>query len=105
MASKPDEQLRGAPESQINISLAQVLNARLDALVALAEAAGENTSRKEIISALLLDAPEDGAALAERLRRYRQALQGDAFVAGVDSKLFLDPGHRQPGPRRRRPDT
>ena len=103
--SQGTDPLRRADQAQINISVAAPLNARLDALVSLAEAAGENTSRKEIVSALLLEAPEDGDALAERLRRFRQASVGDAFVAGFDDSFFLDLGPRGPGPRKRGPSS
>ena len=97
--------LRDQPERQINASIAAALNARLDALVELARRAGENTSRKELISALVLQAPTDGDALAEWLRRYRRALVQDVVVPGFDEASFLDTNPRDPGPRPRRRET
>lgn len=97
-----DRDLRSFDEDQINVSIPRPLNARLDALVELTNAAGENTSRKEIVSALLLTAPEDGATLAERVRIFRTAGARDATVSGYDEAFFLNPSPRGPGPRPRR---
>ena len=103
-SARPAEQrLRASDETQINLAVAVPLNARLDALVAIAEDAGDNTSRKEIVSALLLEAPDDANALAERLRRFRQASVQDSFIPGFEDAFFLNPDPRSPGPRRRRP--
>jgi hypothetical protein len=97
-----DRPLRDQPERQINASIAAPLNVRLDALVELARRAGENTNRREVISALVLQAPTDGDALAEWLRRYRRALIRDALVPGFDEASFLDSTPHGPGPRPRR---
>ena len=94
--------LREVSEDQINISVPGPLNARLDALVELANAAGENTTRKEIVAALLLSAPESGEALADQVRALRRAKDVDATVEGFDVSSFVEPQKQSPGPRPRR---
>lgn len=84
------------------MSLPSPLNARLDALVSRANAAGENTSRKELLAALILGAPEAGDDLGVAVRRYRTAKSGDAVVDGEDASAFLDERAVRPGPRPRR---
>lgn len=86
----------------MNVSLPRPLSARLDALVELATAAGENTSRKETVAALILGAPESDVALVKQLRIYRTATRSDAAVQGFDEADFIEPESRDPGPRRRR---
>lgn len=78
------------------------LNARLDALVEVVNCAGENTSRKELLAALVLTASEDPAILAEAIRHYRTAEAREVALTGTDATEFLDPGDRRPGPRPRR---
>ena len=90
------------PEDQINVSVPAPLNARLDALVELANQAGENTNRKEVVSALLLSAPESGNAIADHVRAFRQAAANDAAVPGYDESEFLHPRKQGPGPRPRK---
>lgn len=79
------------------------LNARLDALVARANDAGERTSRKEVLGALLLQAPEDARDLLNAIRRYRLANARDAAPPGENLDQFLSGRDRRPGPRPRRP--
>ena len=79
------------------------LNARLDVLVEAANAAGENTSRKEMLAALLLESPVDGTDLAAAIRRYRVAKASDAVPPGVPEAQILGVRDRKPGPRPRRP--
>lgn len=94
--------LREFPEEQIGLSIAEPLSARLDLLVARATEAGERTNRKELVGMLILEAPEDGEALRERMVRFRTAILGDARVAGTDLDALLEPRPRSPGPRPRR---
>ena len=54
---------------------------RIKQLVSIVEdEAGENTTKTEVVSALILAAPADGEQLAGLLRRYRLASVGDAIV-------------------------
>ena len=97
-----DRDLRSFDEDQISVSIPRPLNARLDALVELANRAGENTTRKEVMAALILAAPDDGGALADRVRTYRRARAQDTVISGYDESYFLNPSRRGPGPRARR---
>ena len=98
----PTARLRECPDDQIGTSIPKPLNARLDALVARAHAAGENTSRREVIAALVLQAPEAPELLVEAVRAYRSATADEAIPAGDDPANIL--GDRRPrrGPRPRR---
>jgi hypothetical protein len=102
MSIKRDDRLRDSHEDQIGVSIPRSLNARLDALVDVANEAGENTSRKEIVAVLILGAPTTGDALLREIKRYRTAAVADAIVEGRDERLFLDPTPPRPGPRTRK---
>jgi hypothetical protein len=102
VALDPDEPLRSCPEQQVGVSLPTPLNARLDALVRRATAAGENTSRKEVLAALVFDAVSDPDELSVALRRYRKATAKDAKLPGEPLEDFLEDRERKPGPRPRR---
>lgn len=103
MAIDPKRRLRDCPEDQIGVSIPSPLNARLDALVARANHAGENTSRKELLAALILatsDQPED---LVEAVRSFRVAKASDVVPEGENAAELLQERDRRPGPRPRRP--
>lgn len=102
MAIDPESRLRDSPEEQAGVSLPSPINARLDSLVDSANAAGENTTRKEVVAALLLDAPSDSQALTDAIRRYRVAAASEAVPAGVPALDILGARDRKPGPRPRR---
>jgi hypothetical protein len=102
MGIKRAEKLRACDEDQIGVSIPKPLNARLDVLAERATEAGENTSRKEIVAALILNSPESGAALSKLVRRYRLAVAGDAAVGDEDESRFLEPAPSRPGPRGRK---
>lgn len=94
-----DLKMTSCPETRVGIALPAVLSERLDELVAVAEAAGERTSRKELIGSLLLAASTDGAALARTVKRYRSATVRSAMVSDGDT---FTPQRHNPGPRPRR---
>ena len=98
----PTWELRNCPDVQIGVSLPVPLNARLDDLVARAIAAGESTSRKELLAALVFEAPVDGDDLSAAIRRYRKATAMDAVPEGTPPQTILDRPMRRPGPRPRR---
>jgi DNA-binding winged helix-turn-helix (wHTH) protein len=94
--------LRDSPEEGIGVVVPAVLSDRIDALVVLVEEAGERTSRKELIAALILATSVVSDELATTLRRYRRAAVRDALLrarAGAQTILLTV---RQPGPRPRR---
>jgi hypothetical protein len=105
MAIDPARLLRDWPEEQIGISIPTPLSARLDSLVERADEVGEVTTRKELLSALLLDAPADGDALSKLIRTYRRARARDAVPSGVDPADILGERERKPGRRARRADS
>jgi hypothetical protein len=78
------------------MALSSPLNARLDALVGLANDAGANTSRKELFAALVLGSSMAGDELSAAVHRYRTATVADAFVPGHDKEPFLEPGPSPP---------
>jgi hypothetical protein len=101
---QPDAQLRACPEFRIGIGMPAPLSGRLDGLVELADSEGASTSRKELLAALLLAAPEKGAELADLVRRYRTASVAEAMIAGQADARFLRLERRPPGPRARGPN-
>jgi len=101
VAVDPKSILRGSPEDQIGVSIPSPLNARLDSLVARANRAGENTTRKELLAALILDASDEADLLVEAVRTYRTALAEEAVPSGTGSSTILGEQQRRPGPRPR----
>lgn len=94
--------LRECPEQSIGLALPVPISDRVDSLVALAEAAGERTNRKELIASIILAVAPDGAEITSTLRKYRHATARDALVnlGGKVNTISLRP--RRPGPRPRR---
>ena len=99
---KPDASLASCAEFQIGVAVPAPLSGLLDTLVELANHAGANTNRKEILAALLLAASIEAEVLAELVRTYRTARAEDAIVEGADRERFLQPERPPPGPRPRR---
>ncbi|TKA04737.1 hypothetical protein [Actinacidiphila oryziradicis] len=73
------------------------VDARLNVLVRAAAAAGERTSRAELLAALVTATDIDPDRLAELLHDYRR-LPADALAA--DEQHHDLPAVRTPGPRR-----
>ncbi|MGE3422679.1 MAG: hypothetical protein AB7N24_11590 [Dehalococcoidia bacterium] len=94
--------LRNCPEQRIGLALPAVLSDRVDALVALAEEAGERTTRKELIAALILNASSNLDEISTLLRRYRLATVKSALIADRQQSASFHPMPRKPGPRPRR---
>lgn len=92
-----EEQLAGYAEVSVGMSLPAPLSQRLDELVRAAEAAGERTSRKEVVASLVLAARLNGAALSDDIRRFRSASVSEAVVPDANGRVHLTP--RGPGPR------
>ncbi len=77
------------------------LDNRLDGLVALADEAGQKTTRKELAAAIILQAPRDGDALAELVTKYRKARVSDVCPPNTSQKNIIPFQVRRPGPRPR----
>src|SRR4051812_15864628 len=90
-------------QTQIGVAVPWPLDARLDALVERAQRYGRPTNRKELLAALILDAPNDPAALGALVDRYRRSKAGHAVPSGDDAEAFLRQREKRPGPRPRRP--
>ena len=96
----PETPLPSCPERSLGLSLPVPISARIDLLVALAEEAGERTSRKEIVAACILGAPDGAEELVRWLRIYRRSPADSVYTSG--SKLEdLKPAPARPGPRPR----
>ncbi len=96
----PETPLPACPERSIGLSLPLPISARLDLLVALAEQVGERTSRKEIVAACILGAPDGAEELVRWLRIYRRSPAVSVYTSG--SRLEdLELGSARPGPRAR----
>jgi hypothetical protein len=96
------DRLQDCDELRIGVGVPSPLSARLDLLVEAADAGGARASRKELLAALLLTAPESPEQLSEMIRRYRIAKVGEATVQGFDRQRVLSPEATKPGPRSRR---
>ena len=97
----PDTRLPECPERAVGMDLALPISDRLDTLVELAEQEGENTSRKEVVAALILAASELGEELGSVLRTYRKARALDALVQQPTNAEILEFARPRPGRRPR----
>src|SRR5260370_39416383 len=80
--------LKKCPDVAAGIRWPFPLEERIKQLVSLVEdEAGENTTKTEVISALILAAPANGEQLAGLLRRYRLASVGDAIIRSEGAGL------------------
>jgi hypothetical protein len=75
------------------------LHHRVDQLVELAEGVGERTSRKELVAAVVLAAPEEPERLSEMVRTYRTAFTRDALLNVPAGENVIELRRRGPGPR------
>jgi hypothetical protein len=98
----PTTLLRECSEDSVGLALVRPISDRLDALVRLAEASGDRTNRKELLAALILEAPSEGATLSDLIRRYRLATVADSRFDDADEDVPLRVTPRRPGPRPRK---
>src|SRR5438067_13805257 len=96
-----DTRLNDCPERSIGISLPVPLSDRVDGLVAIVTEAGDRTTRKELLGAILLATEPEAEGLATALRAYRRATVRDAVLdPQTGGQVLLRPS--KPGPRPRR---
>lgn len=93
-----DQLARVGPQRQAAISWSLAVDARLERLLTLAEAAGERTTRKEIAAALVAAAPESGEELSVLIRKYRLSTVRDLLPVAEGANVVAF-AHRRPGPR------
>lgn len=94
--------LASCPEGKLGIALPLPVSDRLDALVALVEAAGDRTTRKELLASLIFAAGPSAEQLSENLRRYRIAPASAARLDGRTDDQTVPLVKRRRGPRPRR---
>jgi hypothetical protein len=98
----PQTPLPCCPERSVGLSLPVPITARIDLLVELAEQAGERTSRKEIVAACILGAPDGADELVRWLRIYRSSPADSVYPSGPKLGEALELQPTRPGPRPRR---
>src|SRR5436189_194511 len=90
VAIRGSDRLSRVPERAVGVSFPLPVSARLDGLVGQVEAAGNRTSRKELLAALVLAAADDPDSLDDLVRSYRRARVVDAgLAAGEDEVVTL----------------
>jgi hypothetical protein len=87
----------------VSFMIPHVISGRLDDLVDRANAAGENTNRKELIAAIILACNLDGSRLSTTLRKYRKSTVESAILNSSPDTHGqpIEVGAKKPGPRRR----
>jgi hypothetical protein len=103
-ARVPADHPRGTEDTQsrqIAVVVPTAIAGRLDLLTRVADVAGESTSRRELLAAIVHAAPTSPRRLRSAIRQLREAKVQAAFVAGQPREAVLSP-LRAPGPRQRR---
>ena len=101
MADTPlgaDQLVKDCTYKQAAVAWPLPVDMRLDNLLAQADAAGENTTRKELAAAIMASTTLTDAQLGKMLRRYRTARVRELLPIpeGQDAVPFV---RRRPGPR------
>jgi hypothetical protein len=91
--------LRKSADRQVTFRLPSALDQRLDALLERAVEAGENTTRRELLSALLLATDLTGEQLSGLLHDYRIARVTSALLDHETSGNVIQLERHKPGPR------
>jgi len=96
-----DRRVARSPEKQGAVAWPLPIEEKLEVLLRRAEEAGERTSRKEIVAALIAAYNGDGDEISDLLRTYRRTTVRE--LLGVpESKNVVDiRQRRKPGPRPR----
>lgn len=97
----PDTRLDDCLRIGLGTDVPFPLNQRVDELVRVANEAGAGTNRRELVSALLLHAPEDAETLSKRIVDYRRACASDAALQTGQLADVLEFRRHPRGPRRR----
>jgi hypothetical protein len=91
------ERLVASRDKQVGLRLPLAIDQRLDALMTRAIDAGERTTRRELLAAVILAAEPTGDELGLLLKNYRRATVGDALL-DVEPNNVAYISHK-PGPR------
>ncbi len=96
-----DQLVRDCPQKQAAVAWPFPVDARLDELLTQADAAGENTSRKELAAAIIATTQLSDVELGQLLRWYRTAKVRDLISLPEGENVVPFVKHK-PGPRRSR---
>jgi hypothetical protein len=94
-----DQLVRDCPQKQAAVAWPLPVDARLDELLAQADTAGENTSRKELAAAIIASTRVSDKRLGQLLRWYRTAKVQD-LIAPPEGENVVPFVRHKPGPRR-----
>ncbi len=86
-----------SPKKQTAVYWPTVVDQYLDDLLAAAVAAGEDTSRAQILAALVVHSSTDGEGLGVMVREYRR--MGVDTLEKRNTGHAPPVGHQRPGPR------
>lgn len=93
----PAERLIASRDRQVGLRLPLAIDQRIDALLARAVDAGERTTRRELLAAIILATELSGDGISLLLKTYRRANVGDALLdTNRDKVRYLN---HKPGPR------
>jgi len=90
-----------SPEKQGAVAWPLPIEAKLEVLLRRAEEAGERTSRKEVVAALIAGYNPDGKKVAALLKRYRRITVRELLAVPQDENVIDIEQRRKPGPRPR----
>lgn len=93
------ELLKDSTKRTTSVQWPEAVDARLEVLVALAAADGEQVSRAQLLAALVANSPMDGGQLSEMIRSYRRQ-RPEEFTQATSTAGEM-PTIRRPGPKRR----
>lgn len=91
------ERLVASRDKQVGLRLPLAIDQRLDALMARAVDAGERTTRRELLAAIILEAEHTGDELGLLLKKYRRAKVADAILDAEPTNVAYI--SHKPGPR------
>jgi hypothetical protein len=91
------ERIITSRDKQVGLRLPLAIDQRLDALMGRAIDAGERTTRRELVAAIILAAEPNGDEVGRLLKNYRRATVGDALL-DVEPTNVAYISHK-PGPR------
>lgn len=94
-----DQLVRDCPQKQAAVAWPLPVDVRLDELLDQADAAGENTSRKELVAAIIANTRVSDAQLGRLLRWYRKAKVRD-LISPPEGENIVPFVKHKPGPRR-----
>jgi hypothetical protein len=94
-----DQLVRDCPQKQAAVAWPLPVDVRLDELLAQAHAAGENTSRKELVAAIIANTRLSDAQLGRLLRWYR-TIKVRNLVPLPEGENVVPFVKHKPGPRR-----